>query len=208
MPRLYLIDGYALIYRAFYALISRPLRTSRGENTSAAWGVANFLLRLRTKYHPEYVIWVNDAGDSGRTELYPEYKSTREKLDEPQQDFDLAPPIESPRLRVVKVAVPGWEADDVIGTLATKARDKVSRRSSCRATRILSAHRAWNLLAQSGRGGPAGVEETWSTPNARAPGCPPPRSWTTRAAGRQSDNVPGVKGIGDKGAPAAGIRRP
>ena len=49
VPRLYLIDGYALIYRAFYALISRPLRTSRGENTSAAWGVANFLLRLRSQ---------------------------------------------------------------------------------------------------------------------------------------------------------------
>jgi DNA polymerase-1 len=46
-PRLFLIDGYALIYRAFYAMIARPLRTSKGENTSAAWGVVNFLLRLR-----------------------------------------------------------------------------------------------------------------------------------------------------------------
>ena len=113
MPRLYLIDGYALIYRAFYALISRPLRTSRGENTSAAWGVANFLIRLRTKYHPDYVIWINDAGDSGRTEIYTEYKSTREKLDEAmQQDFDLAlTQIESllAAFRVKKTVVAGWE---------------------------------------------------------------------------------------------------
>ena len=48
-PHFFLIDGYALIYRAFFALISRPLRTSKGENTSAAWGVVNFLLRLREK---------------------------------------------------------------------------------------------------------------------------------------------------------------
>ena len=90
-PQLFLIDGYALIYRAFFALISRPLRTGKGENTSAAWGVTNFLMRLREKYQPEYVVWVNDAGDSFRTEAYAEYKSTREKLDdELQADFDTA----------------------------------------------------------------------------------------------------------------------
>ena len=90
-PQLFLIDGYALIYRAFYAMISRPLRTSKGENTSAAWGVANFLIRLREKYRPDYVAWVNDAGTSFREERYPEYKSTREKLDESlQADFDRA----------------------------------------------------------------------------------------------------------------------
>ena len=88
-PRLFLIDGYALIYRAFFAMISRPLRTSKGENTSAAWGVANFLLRLREKYRPDYVAWINDAGTSFREARYPDYKSTREKLDEElQADFD------------------------------------------------------------------------------------------------------------------------
>ena len=76
-PQLFLIDGYALIYRAFFALITRPLRTGSGENTSAAWGVVNFLLRLREKYRPDYLVWVNDAGNSFRTERYAEYKSTR-----------------------------------------------------------------------------------------------------------------------------------
>src|SRR4030088_2890396 len=54
-PRLFLVDGYALIYRAFFALISRPLTTARGENTSAAWGVVNFLQRLIDTHRPEYV---------------------------------------------------------------------------------------------------------------------------------------------------------
>ena len=88
-PQLFLIDGYALIYRAFYAMISRPLRTAKGENTSAAWGVVNFLLRLREKYRPDYVAWINDAGTSFREQRYADYKSTREKLDqELQADFD------------------------------------------------------------------------------------------------------------------------
>ena len=208
MPRLYLIDGYALIYRAFYALISRPLRTSRGENTSAAWGVANFLLRLRTRYHPDYVIWVNDAGDSGRTELYPEYKSTREKLDEAmQQDFDLAlTQIESllAAFRVVKVAVPGWEADDVIGTLAAKAREQ-----GVEAVIVSGDKDFYQLiepgvfLLNPGRGGPAGVEETWvDESNASERLGVTPRQVVDYLAllGDSSDNVPGVKGIGDKGA--------
>src|SRR5690606_9093117 len=59
-PRLFLVDGYALIYRAFFAMITRPLRTSAGENTSAAWGVVNFLLRLRERWKPERLAWVND----------------------------------------------------------------------------------------------------------------------------------------------------
>src|SRR5690348_10441310 len=79
-PRLFLVDGYALIYRAFFALISRPLTTSRGENTSAAWGVVNFLERLRTAHRPEYLAWIHDSGLSFRQERYASYKATREKL--------------------------------------------------------------------------------------------------------------------------------
>ena len=88
-PQIFLIDGYAVIYRAFFAMIARPLTTSRGENTSAAWGVANFLLRLRKEYQPDYLVWIHDAGTSFRKETYPEYKATREKLDDELQDtFD------------------------------------------------------------------------------------------------------------------------
>jgi DNA polymerase-1 len=68
-PRLFLVDGYALIYRAFFAMIGRPLRTSRGENTSAVWGVANFLHLLFPEHHPDHVSWVHDAGTSFREEI-------------------------------------------------------------------------------------------------------------------------------------------
>ena len=78
-PRLYLVDGYALIYRAFFALLQRPLSTSRGENTSIAWGIANFLKRLLAAHKPEYLAWVHDSGATFRDELYPDYKATREK---------------------------------------------------------------------------------------------------------------------------------
>ena len=88
--QLFLIDGYALIYRAFFAMISRPLRSSRGENTSAVWGVANSLHRLFDTHAPTHVVWVNDAGTSFRTDTFPEYKATREKLDEElQEDFNV-----------------------------------------------------------------------------------------------------------------------
>ena len=88
-PRLFLVDGYALIYRAFYAMIGRPLTTSRGENTSVAWGIANFLLRLFRDHAPAYLVWVHDAGTSFRHEVFPEYKATREKLEpELQEVFD------------------------------------------------------------------------------------------------------------------------
>ncbi len=207
-PQLFLIDGYALIYRAFFALISRPLRTAKGENTSAAWGVINFLLRLREKYRPDYLLWVNDAGDSFRTAAYAEYKSTREKLDaELQADFDTA--VERVRallaaFRIPLVEVDGYEADDVIGTLAVKAAS-----SGLEAVIVSGDKDFYQLirpgvtLLNPGRGGPAGVDEVWVT-EANASdrlGVPPSQVRDYLALlGDSSDNVPGVKGIGEKGA--------
>src|SRR5580704_15995185 len=124
-PCVFLIDGYALIYRAFYALIARPLTTSRGENTSAAWGVVNFLQRLRATHRPGYLGWVNDSGLSFRHERYPAYKATRQKLtDELQADFDrgmerICAILEASHIPILTLE--GFEADDVIGTLAQQA---------------------------------------------------------------------------------------
>jgi len=206
--RLFLVDGYALIYRAFFAMISRPLRTSRGENTSAAWGVANFLLRLRSTRHPEYVAWVHDAGDSFRTARYPEYKSTRKKLDEElQADFDRAlDHVEAllAAFRIPVVAVPGYEADDVIGTLATRFAG-----ADLQAVIVSGDKDFYQLirpgvaLLNPGRGGPAGVEELWVDESNAAErlGVPPGQVVDYLAlVGDSSDNVPGVHGIGDKGA--------
>jgi hypothetical protein len=127
-PRLFLVDGYALIYRAFFAMMSRPLRTARGENTSAAWGVVNFLQRLVEKHRPEYLGWVHDAGTSFRHEVYPEYKATREKLtDELQADFEQGLQRINQLLEAYQVpilALDGYEADDVIGTLAKQGLEQ------------------------------------------------------------------------------------
>lgn len=207
-PQLFLVDGYALVYRAFFAMIARPLRTSKGANTSAAWGVVNFLLRLRERYRPDYLAWIHDAGDSFRTEQYAEYKSTREKLDdELQADFDQA--IEHVQallaaFRVPLVEVPGYEADDVIGTLALEAANEGLQ------VVIVSGDKDFYqligpriALLNPGRGGPAAVDEQWvDEANAAERLGVPPRQVVDYLAlvGDSSDNVPGVKGIGDKGA--------
>jgi DNA polymerase I len=207
-PQLFLIDGYALIYRAFYAMISRPLRTAKGENTSAAWGVVNFLLRLREKYRPDYVAWINDAGTSFREQRYAEYKSTREKLDrELQADFDrsverICDLLEAFGIPII--AIPGYEADDVIGTLATAGAERGLR------SVIVSGDKDFYQLVgprvsllNPGRGGPAAVDESWvDESNAGERLGVPPRQVADFLAlvGDSSDNIPGVHGIGEKGA--------
>lgn len=206
--RLFLIDGYALIYRAFFALISRPLRTAKGENTSAAWGVVNFLLRLRQKYHPEYLAWVHDAGDSFRSEIFPEYKSTREKLDEElQAEFDRSVErIEQllAAFRVPVVAVAGYEADDVIGTLARLGVEQGYQVVIVSGDKdFYQLIRPGVALLNPGRGGPAAVDEQWvdESNGAERLGVPPAQVVDYLAlVGDSSDNVPGVKGIGSKGA--------
>jgi DNA polymerase-1 len=207
-PRLFLVDGYALIYRAFYALISRPLTTSKGENTSAVWGVANFVQRLLDKHKPEYLAWIHDSGLSFRHETYPAYKATREKLtEELQADFDrgmdrICELLEAYRIPIISLR--GYEADDVIGTLASKALSEklnVVVVSGDKDFQQLVKPGLW--LLNPGRGGPAGVEEHWvGIENATERLGVPPHHVTDYLAlvGDSSDNVPGVKGIGDKTA--------
>ncbi len=207
-PRLFLVDGYALIYRAFFALLSRPLNTSRGENTSAAWGVANFLKRLLATHKPELLGWVHDSGATFRDDIYPDYKATREKLtDELQADFDQGLQRIMQLLKAYDVpvlAVPGFEADDVIGTMARLGVDagyNVVIVSGDKDFQQLVRPGVW--LLNPGRGGPASVDESWvgmENANDRL-GVPPERVVDYLAmVGDTSDNVPGVKGIGEKTA--------
>ncbi len=205
IPTLYLLDGHALIYRAFFAMISRPLTTSSGENTSAPFGIARFLIRLMETHDPDYVGVVLDAGDSYRTEVFPEYKATREKMPE-----EMAASL--PRVReivegfqVPVIEIEGWEADDVIGTMARQAAEAGVR------TVIVSGDKDFYQLIDEmthlmnpGRGGPAGVDEERVTPeNASDRLGVPPWHVTDYLAliGDSSDNVPGVRGIGKKTAP-------
>src|SRR6476646_194361 len=207
-PRLFLVDGYALIYRAFFALIARPLTTSRGENTSAAWAVVNCLQRLVETHRPDYLGWVLDSGMSFRHERYPAYKATREKLtEELQSDFDRG--MERIRemldaYRIPIMTLPGYEADDVIGTLTRKGVEagvNVVVVSGDKDFQQLVRPGVW--LLNPGRGGPASVEEHWvGVENGTERLGVPPSLVTDYLAlvGDSSDNVPGVKGIGEKTA--------
>jgi DNA polymerase-1 len=207
-PTLFLVDGYALIYRAFFAMISRPLTTSHGENTSAAWGIATFLQRLMQEHRPDYLGWVHDSGLSFRHERYPAYKATREKLsDELQSDFERG--MERIRAilnayRIPILVLQGYEADDVIGTMAKQGVEvgmNVVVVSGDKDFQQLVRPGVW--LLNPGRGGPANVEEQWvGVENGSERLGVPPSLVTDYLAlvGDSSDNVPGVKGIGEKTA--------
>src|SRR2546426_2315021 len=206
--RVFLVDGYALIYRAFFAMIARPLTTARGENTSAVWGITNFLLRLYENYHPEYIGWVHDRGVSFRQAQYPEYKATREKLgEELQQDFDRS--LERvcqilDAFRIPVLAIDGYEADDVVATLAERAANTGMQAVIVSGDKdFYQLIRPGVALLNPGRGGQAAVEEQWvdqSNASERL-GVPPERVVDYLAlVGDTSDNIPGVKGIGDKTA--------
>ncbi len=122
MKTLYLLDAYALIYRAYYALIRSPRINSKGENTSAAFGFVNTLEEVLTKHKSDYIAVAFDpSGPTFRHEAYPEYKAQREATPE---DIKRSVPIIKDIIRAYRIPileVPGYEADDVIGTVAKMA---------------------------------------------------------------------------------------
>lgn len=118
-----MLDAYALIYRAYYALISAPRITSKGFNTSAVFGFCNTLEEILRKENPTHIAVCFDpkGGHTFRHEIYPEYKAQREAQPE---DITLSVPyikdiIAAYRIPVIEME--RYEADDIIGTLAKKA---------------------------------------------------------------------------------------
>ena len=122
MEKLFLLDAYALIYRAYYALIKSPRINSKGFNTSAILGFVNTLEDVLKKENPTHIgIAFDPTGPTFRHEAYPEYKAQREETPEV---IRLSVPIIKDIIRAYRIPileVPGYEADDVIGTLATEA---------------------------------------------------------------------------------------
>lgn len=123
MKKLFLLDAYALIYRAYYALIRAPRVTTGGLNTSAIYGFCNTLDEVLRKENPDYIGVCFDprGGHTFRHEAYPEYKAQRDKQPE---DITLSIPYIKRILdayHIPAIEVEGYEADDVIGTLARKA---------------------------------------------------------------------------------------
>lgn len=121
MDRLFLLDAYALIYRSYYAFLKNPRINSKGLNTSAIMGFVNTLNEVITKEQPTYMAVAFDHGKTFRHEVFPAYKAQREETPE---DIRASVPIIKDILEAYHIPVlqaDGFEADDVIGTLATAA---------------------------------------------------------------------------------------
>ncbi len=122
MDKLFLLDAYALIYRSYYAFIKNPRINSKGLNTSAILGFCNTLHEILSKEKPKYIgVAFDPHGPTFRSEAFPEYKAQREKTPE---DILLSVPIIRRVLEALKIPalmVEGFEADDVIGTLAMQS---------------------------------------------------------------------------------------
>ena len=119
--RIFLIDGYAMFYRSHFALIRNPLINSKGMHTSALFGFSNQMIKLLRKENPDTIIAAFDSKEKTfRHEKYPEYKATREKM--PDEMIDQLPYLWNllEYLGVPTMEKPGFEADDIIGTLAKK----------------------------------------------------------------------------------------
>jgi DNA polymerase-1 len=204
-PRFFLIDGHALAYRTYFALTragdASRWMTKAGEPTAGIYGFASVLLRLLEKDPPEYLAVSFDTGRTFRHEAYPEYKATRAKMPE-----DLKPQLERIRELVTAFGIPvlereGYEADDVLGTVAAQAAQQdvaVTILTGDRDLLQLASDRvtirlAGQKLSEALDYGPADVKAKL--------GIEPHQVVDYKAlVGDTSDNIPGVSGIGEKTA--------
>ena len=204
-PTLYLIDGYALIYRSYFAFARNPLHTSTGEETGATFGMANFLVKMLDERHPDYLGVILDSREpTFRHQQFPDYKATREKM--PDELRTQLPRIQQlfEAFRVPVLEIAHEEADDVIGTLARQGAE------SGLDVFIVSGDKDFYQLIDDhvkllnpGRGGVAAVgEEIVDVTNAVDKFGVGPDQVTDILGlmGDSSDNIPGVPGVGIKTA--------
>ncbi|MEA2349205.1 MAG: polymerase, partial [Thermoleophilaceae bacterium] len=197
---LFLIDGNSLVYRAFYAL-PETIATSKGVPTNAIFGFASMLVKILTEYGPKTTLVVWDAGASGRKEISADYKADRKARPDllTEQWPHMEPLVDAFGYRNVKV--PGYEADDVIATLAKKAREQGIE------VMVVTGDRDSFQLIEDGvqvMATSRGITETKIYDHdavVERYGIPPeliPDFYGLK--GDTSDNIPGVPGIGDKTA--------
>ncbi len=201
--RLILIDGSAMAYRSYFAFINSPLRNSKGENTSAIFGVANSLLKiLREQKFTHIVTCFDTPQPTFRHKIFKEYKATREKMpDELCGQMDVVKElIEAMGITVLEVE--GFEADDIMGTLAQRA---LSSRFSV--TLISWDKDFLQLLTNEGidiiKPGRGKIAEELITPDVvkkKLDVSPHQMTDYLALVGDTSDNIPGVPGVGPKSA--------
>ena len=202
MEKLFLLDAYALIYRSYYAFIKNPRINSKGLNTSAIVGFLNTLYEVLTKEQPTHLgVAFDPHGPTFRSEVYPAYKAQREATPE---DIRVAVPIIKDLLTAWNIPilqVDGYEADDVIGTLATKAGELGIK------TYMLTPDKDYGQLVSDqvsifrprhGGGyetmGPEEVKAKYAIPSTEAV------IDLLALMGDSADNFPGCPGVGEKTA--------
>jgi len=203
-PILYLIDGHALAYRTYYALTrgsTSAFQTRNGEPTAGVFGFTSVLLKILEQEHPDYLAVAFDTGRTFRDDLFPEYKGTREKMPD-----DLRSQIERVRqivdaFNIPRLEIEGYEADDVLGSVARRVVEKglgVKIITGDRDLLQLVNERIivslpGKSLSDSKDYMPEDVVEYW--------GVRPDQVVDYKAlVGDKSDNIPGVAGIGEKTA--------
>jgi DNA polymerase I len=201
-PTLYLIDGHALAYRMYFALTaggsSQRWQTSKGEPTAGVYGFARELVRVLEQEKPEYLAVAFDVGKTFRDKIFPEYKATREKMPD-----DLRVQLERIREMVDAFNIPrlemdGFEADDVLGTVARIAAEQGL------GVKIITGDRdLLQLVNERTAVYLAGDDQTYITDAdvVKKLGVRPNQVVDYKAiVGDTSDNIPGVKGVGEKTA--------
>ena len=203
---LYLIDGHALAYRSYFALTSGGTNqsrwlTSKGEPTAGVYGFTSVLLRLLEQDRPDFLAVVFDTGKTFRDEIFPDYKATREKMPE-----DLRPQIERIRSLVDTFNIPraelqGYEADDVLGSLANWAVEKGLMVKIITGDKdllqLVNERITVNLPGRSMRD----ARDYFRDDVKESMGVWPEQVVDFKAiTGDRSDNIPGVYGVGKKTA--------
>jgi DNA polymerase I len=201
-PTLYLIDGHALAYRMYFALTagggSTRWQTSKGEPTAGIYGFAREMMRILEQEKPEYMAVAFDTGKTFRDQIFPEYKGTRAKMPD-----DLSPQI--PRIRqlvdafnIPRLEMEGFEADDVLGSIARIANEQGL------GVKIITGDRdLLQLVNDRTIVYLAGDDQNYVTNEdvIRKLGVRPDQVVDYKAlVGDKSDNIPGVMGIGEKTA--------
>ena len=202
-PRLFLLDGAAVAYRSYFAFIKNPLTNSKGLNTSAVFGFLNILFSLLEKEKPDYFAVIFDSREpTFRHKRYKEYKATREKM--PDDMAESLPYIDKAvkALNIPTLVLPGFEADDIIGTLVKRAQkegmqsfivsgDKDFMQLIGPDVKMYNPKRPDDMVVMDEKD----VLEKF--------GVAPDRVIDVLALmGDASDNVPGVPGVGEKTATA------
>ncbi len=201
-PTLYLIDGHALAYRMYFALTaggsSARWQSSKGEPTAGIYGFARELIRIIEQEKPEYIAVAFDVGKTFRDEIFPEYKGTREKMPD-----DLRPQIGRIREMVDAFNIPrlemeGFEADDVLGSIARIANEQGL------GVKIITGDRdLLQLVNERTTVYLAGDDQNYITDEdvIKKLGVRPNQVVDYKAlVGDKSDNIPGVAGVGEKTA--------